>query len=658
MDLIQSAKTGIQTAVERLQYKAEPGLKTSPMSALQLLDDNYKNLEFPLGFPEFTMEAQLYTYVDKLNRALFQAIAQKSGFEGSPETVLSNWGEQGVNFQVPTVLQYSVCLHYEFKRLDGEAFPHVRIASCKIADYATKTSNDYKNWRSKPRRTDSGIERTLESKLIEAKFTPETKMKNVENVDLQSAKLRLSFPMPPAQAIAVHDEAMGDGNTLQWTSLYTTDKQILLNMQNYRALKARRWPLIPYRQNWVLIIGGEVGYATLHTDKVAEMFADKEGHFAFKFPNDEYERVFRFDCELVSPVYARAWMMGTPQKRDALKERRSQNTSGVPIEELLKDFAWNSQKAIGSSNEMIFFLRDATTTYALTETFEHEDLLNRVDRRLFRYAQNKKQIIEITATDAPAYTLVLNPGDVVGGVIKLECVVRALDVTWNLSSDGNSLLRQAVTLRHDGLITTFTPRQQTVPVDENKPWTILNITEEEYNAYLHAELYHILQTEEANFDVLKDKRGDLDPNNNFAKNLVPYDGLVAALANHGLILVNVPGDGNCQFRAVADQLSTLGITITYQKLRNQAADYIRDNNLYKVFEGPEAEPSQADYLTRMRNNREWGDAYTLLALAETHKLTIIVVQDDGSVFQVHNGDAHSITLGYYRRGHYVSTKKL
>ena len=77
--------------------------------------------------------------------------------------------------------------------------------------------------------------------------------------------------------------------------------------------------------------------------------------------------------------------------------------------------------------------------------------------------------------------------------------------------------------------------------------------------------------------------------------------------------------------------------------------------MYSIFEGEQA--NQASYLQKMGKDREWGDNFTLLALAQRYDLTINVIQDDGSVFKVHNG-GQSITLGYIRNVHYVSTKKL
>ena len=216
---------------------------------------------------------------------------------------------------------------------------------------------------------------------------------------------------------------------------------------------------------------------------------------------------------------------------------------------------------------------------------------------------------------------------------------------------------------NDVLKTTLTPRRRVDKTNRGK-WDTLQISKEEYEVYLQAELYHILAiTEEAEdvqiaalktarYNSLLSKRID-DPT--VQKYLDPYDNLVAALAKRGLMLVNVPGDGNCQFRAVSDQLSTTKLPPkTYQQLRQEAADYIENKNLYKEFEGPDA--AQNVYVANMRKPGEWGDNFTLLALARKYNLTIIVVQDDGSVFKIHDGK-QTITLGYLRNLHYTSTKK-
>ena len=722
------------------------------MSALQYLDKKYESLEFPLGFPDHKMNVKLQTYVDKLKRALYQAIAKKSDptLPGDLAVATSVTGKN-MSFKVPLPTN-EVCIYYEFGKVKGDGtklvFPHGRIAHCTNTKYPESTSLKKAQFKPDKKTTvgplmgigGAGSSRTeiklfpdFQTDLQDAGFTVPAAVfvlqaeVKAEEVDENTAKLRFSFPRPGARKIVEQDKSrpvlqvggvemirqtfrktshgFNDNDVvalenapdftdepyyvkriadnlfklsktkndsdfisassdlseitvkqiIDWNTLYADETGIQkitekVPTEHYRSFRKRRWPLIPYEQNWVRITDGDVGYATLHEGKVAEMFVDPNGHFAFKFPNDEYEQVFRFDCELVSPVYARAWMMGTPEQREALKESsESESLGGVPmpITKLLPFFERNSQKASGASEKMTFFLRYGDTEYALTEAFTNPQLLNRVDRKLFRYAQNQRRILEITATDAPGYTLVLHPGDVEGNTIQLDCIVQELEVMWQLYSTEKCPKAPRLTK-----LNTIKP---TIDAGITGKGRNLNMLEELYNAYLHEGFYDIL-AEEAEFAGLETARNTL-LSSRFVPDdaqLDPYRRLSNELLNFGKTIHNVMGDGNCQFRAVAHQLNKLGLgPVTHQKLRSDAVEYLREKNTYRDYEG-ETDENQEEYLDKMDQDAEWGDAYTLYALANVKDLKIIVVQDDGSKFQIHGGN-NCITLGYLRNKHYVST---
>lgn len=96
----------------------------------------------------------------------------------------------------------------------------------------------------------------------------------------------------------------------------------------------------------------------------------------------------------------------------------------------------------------------------------------------------------------------------------------------------------------------------------------------------------------------------------------------------GLCVRNVEPDGNCQFRAVADQL--YGDPDRYRQVRKMAiAELERGQELYKGFITDDE--SFDAYVSRMRDESEWGDMTTLMALAAAASLRVIVHQNDAEL---------------------------
>lgn len=121
------------------------------------------------------------------------------------------------------------------------------------------------------------------------------------------------------------------------------------------------------------------------------------------------------------------------------------------------------------------------------------------------------------------------------------------------------------------------------------------------------------------------------------------------------------GDGNCQFSAVAHQLSQFGLYRTHQCLRSDAVRHMERNRAeYEHFVSENFDL----YLSSMHNNGTYGDHLTLLALSREYNLQIMVfsaagldystiVSNDGT-FQ---SDMNTLTLGYFPEGngeHYIS----
>ena len=140
------------------------------------------------------------------------------------------------------------------------------------------------------------------------------------------------------------------------------------------------------------------------------------------------------------------------------------------------------------------------------------------------------------------------------------------------------------------------------------------------------------------------------------------------------IALNPKGDGNCQFAAISNQLSFIGISKCEKTLRDETVSYLSNhevlgcNNLDKtkwhqsVLETPEI------YLERMATEYEFGDQLTLQAMSEMLNVQIIIistlkngctlVSPDGR--NIVTGEWPILTLGHYSEDqgqHYVSLEK-
>jgi hypothetical protein len=159
----------------------------------------------------------------------------------------------------------------------------------------------------------------------------------------------------------------------------------------------------------------------------------------------------------------------------------------------------------------------------------------------------------------------------------------------------------------------------------------------------------------------------------------PFDSLMM-LAMHlklrNRTIVDVPGDNNCQFHAVADQLVQIGITgWTAIKLRQKAVKWLQDNEKRPMDDGNVGEPTYLKdavgvddwigYVNKMRIHDEtWGDEATLLAFAALFRISIVVVSSLPGNYthevkppQFWNIDHKgTIYLGHYHEFHYTSTK--
>jgi len=85
------------------------------------------------------------------------------------------------------------------------------------------------------------------------------------------------------------------------------------------------------------------------------------------------------------------------------------------------------------------------------------------------------------------------------------------------------------------------------------------------------------------------------------------------LSYYGLHMLQVGGDGNCQFRSASQQL--FGTEAHHGYVRQQAVEYMRSHKA--LFSGFCADAVEFErYLARMGRDRTWGDELTLRAISD------------------------------------------
>ncbi|XP_030452382.1 OVARIAN TUMOR DOMAIN-containing deubiquitinating enzyme 12-like isoform X2 [Syzygium oleosum] len=133
-----------------------------------------------------------------------------------------------------------------------------------------------------------------------------------------------------------------------------------------------------------------------------------------------------------------------------------------------------------------------------------------------------------------------------------------------------------------------------------------------------------------------------------------YERLRERLQLYGLVERKVEGDGNCQFRALSDQL--FKTSENHEYVRQQIVEQLR--TLRELYEG--YVPMDYDeYLCKMSNNGEWGDHVTLQAAADAFAVKIFVItsfKDTCSIEILPNGQKPNqvLSLSFWAEVHYNS----
>jgi len=142
-----------------------------------------------------------------------------------------------------------------------------------------------------------------------------------------------------------------------------------------------------------------------------------------------------------------------------------------------------------------------------------------------------------------------------------------------------------------------------------------------------------------------------------------YKDLIDTLRLRDLEIVYIPADGNCQFASVAHQI---GIQeLDHSHFRKLAVNWLDGNKQryegFLVLDGPFKYNNWNDYITKMKNDGNWGDSLTLLALANVIGRPITIFSSNtrfgNCEFRPDDTRTQSpIVLGHFDEMHYCSTQ--
>jgi OTU domain-containing protein 3 len=133
------------------------------------------------------------------------------------------------------------------------------------------------------------------------------------------------------------------------------------------------------------------------------------------------------------------------------------------------------------------------------------------------------------------------------------------------------------------------------------------------------------------------------------------------LLQEGYLIEIIEADGNCLFRSISDQLHQH--QNHHSEIRQQILHFIEENaEHFQLF--IEDDESFVDYLSRMRENGEWGGHQELYAASQVLNVNIHVHQLDAPQFLLpasgsgKNPTIRDIHLSYHGEYHYNSLKPI
>eukprot|EP00928_Gymnodinium_smaydae_P087274 TRINITY_DN71553_c0_g1_i1.p1 TRINITY_DN71553_c0_g1~~TRINITY_DN71553_c0_g1_i1.p1 ORF type:complete len:340 (+),score=53.35 TRINITY_DN71553_c0_g1_i1:97-1116(+) len=139
-----------------------------------------------------------------------------------------------------------------------------------------------------------------------------------------------------------------------------------------------------------------------------------------------------------------------------------------------------------------------------------------------------------------------------------------------------------------------------------------------------------------------------------------FDDLVRQLKPLGLAVRKMDMDGNCLFRAFADQV--LGDCEEHQQFRDECCDLMMEQaeefSLFHADDEDEESLSFEAYVQRMRHPGRWGSQLELMALCRHHNVNAIVHQSEMPSYEMGTAppEARCIQLSYHDGEHYNSVR--
>jgi len=139
-----------------------------------------------------------------------------------------------------------------------------------------------------------------------------------------------------------------------------------------------------------------------------------------------------------------------------------------------------------------------------------------------------------------------------------------------------------------------------------------------------------------------------------------FASLNTQLGTLGLTLKQVPGDGNCLFRALTDQL--YGNSNDHLLHRTQVVSYMRQHrDDFEPF--VEDDISFDAHLSSLAENGTFAGNDSIVAFARKHNLTVVIHQLNKPLWQIHGGRDGSpgdseVHISYHNGDHYNSVRRI
>lgn len=139
-----------------------------------------------------------------------------------------------------------------------------------------------------------------------------------------------------------------------------------------------------------------------------------------------------------------------------------------------------------------------------------------------------------------------------------------------------------------------------------------------------------------------------------------FDDLVKQMQPLGLHVRKMDADGNCLFRAFADQI--LGDCEEHMQFREECCDHMEEHaEEFEVFhadEDFEKPESFLEYVQHMRSPCRWGSQLEMMALCQRHGVNALVHQSGRPTYEMVFAplEARCIQLSYHDGEHYNSIR--